>query len=399
MTARTVPTPSPRRVKRPAGPRNLRSPRRPPGRARWSRPPATRGRRRAARGRVLGGMDPDRTDAPPGLPPAAQDLHLLAELLAAGVPLVEALRAVGADPSDRRVGIRFADAAELVGRGRSVAAVLGAGTPHLTTLLSAGERTGRLADAVRAAADLEDRLDTARRRVRAALAYPALVMVVAAAVVGVVVTTIVPQLAATFADLGSELPLVTRVVVRAAGAVASPVTVLIPVLVGAATLLRRRTRGDRAAAAGPLRVRLPGPIRLPLEVAVAARVASTLLDSGLPLADTLAAAAVGAADPEVRSAMAAAADRVRGGRDLAGTEALAALLPRADVAMLAVGEARGLLAPQLRRVADRRLAELERRLELVGTLAEPLLVLVVGAVVGAVVAALYLPSFRVLELI
>lgn len=78
---------------------------------------------------------------------------------------------------------------------------------------------------------------------------------------------------------------------------------------------------------------------------------------------------------------------------------LAALLPRADVAMLAVGEARGLLAPQLRRVADRRLAELERRLELVGTLAEPLLVLVVGAVVGAVVAALYLPSFRVLELI
>jgi type II secretory pathway component PulF len=58
-----------------------------------------------------------------------------------------------------------------------------------------------------------------------------------------------------------------------------------------------------------------------------------------------------------------------------------------------------MLAPQLVRVADRRLDALERRLDLIGTLAEPLLVLVVGAVVGAVVAALYLPSFRVLELV
>lgn len=344
-------------------------------------------------GRVLGGRGNRATAVPPGRPPAAQDLRLLAELLDAGVPLVGALEAVARDPSDRRVGDRVSAAMRRLAAGRAVAPVLGAGTPHLTALLGTGERIGRLPESVGAAADLEERLGSARRRVRAALAYPALVLVVATGVVAIVVTTVVPQMSATFADLGAELPLATRAVVRAAGLLASPAALLLPAAALVGFGLQRR-RGGRSGAAW-----LPGAVSRPLAVAVGFRVAATLLAHGVPLADALDGAARGVADADVGAALAAGAARVRSGRDLGGAEELAELLPASDRAVLAVGEARGILAAQLVRVADRRLTALERRLELLGTLAEPLLVLVVGAVVGAVVAALYLPSFRVLELV
>ncbi len=375
----------------------------PPRRPRDSvrRPRATRVPRRTdprfgrPGGRVLGGASIDSGRSSPGRPPAAQDLRLLAELLDAGVPLAVALGTVARAPADRRSGERLDAAARHLATGAPVAPVLGAGAPHLAALLLAGERIGRLATAVAAAADLEERLDAAGRRIRAALAYPALVTSVAAVVIAVVVTTVVPEMATTFADLGSELPFATRVVVRVAGLVASPATIVVPVFIVLGIVLRRRgADGQHAGMPSP-----PGILRRPLATAVGMRVAATLVASGVPLADALTVAAGGAGDPRVGAALAAAADRVRSGLDLAGAEGLAALLPEADRAVLAIGETRGVLAPQLVRVADRRLDALERRLDLIGTLAEPLLVLVVGAVVGAVVAALYLPSFRVLELV
>lgn len=360
------------------------------------RPPGRPGtHRRQPRGRVRSGPPSDPGMSRPGRPPAAQDLRLLAELLEAGVTLAVALGTVARAPEDRRSGERLAAAARHVAIGAPVAAILGAGAPHLAALLVAGERIGRLAATVAAAAELEERLDAAGRRVRAALAYPALVTVVAAAVVAVVVTTVVPEMAATFADLGSELPLATRTVARLAGLAASPVALVVPVAALTAILLHRRVVGARH---GPMPV-LPGVLGRPLAIAVCTRVTATLVANGVPLAEALTVAADGAGHPRVRVALVGAADRVRSGLDLAGAAALAGLLPEADRAVLAVGEARGMLAPQLLRVADRRLAALERRLELLGTLAEPLLVLVVGAVVGAVVAALYLPSFRILELV
>lgn len=346
------------------------------------------------RGRVRGGPPIDGSAAPPGRPPAAQDLRLLAELLEAGVPLAVALGTVARAPTDRRTGDRLAAAARHLATGAPVAPVLGAGAPHVAALLAAGERIGRLAVTVAAAADLAERLDAAARRIRAALAYPALVAVVASAVVAVVVATVVPQMATTFADLGSELPVATRAVVRLAELASSSGAVGLLIAGLSLALLRRR----RGAGGGPVPW-LPGGLGQPLAIAVGLRVAATLVTHGVPLADALGVAADGAGDPRVRTALTEAADRVRSGRDLVGSEGLAALLPEADRAVLAVGESRGLLAPQLVRVADRRLAALERRLELVATLAEPFLVLVVGAVVGAVVAALYLPSFRVLELV
>ena len=357
---------------------------------------ADRAGRRSRTGRVLGGTG---SRGPSGRPVTAQELRLLADLLDAGVPLLAALRTLVEGAGRGSGATRLRVAAAEVARGGRLAGVLGAGAPHVGALVAAGEQVGRLSKGIAAAADLEERLVGIRRRIVAALAYPALVLAVAIAVVGVVITTVVPQMAATLGDLGSDLPLATRVVVRLAAGVTSPVALSVPLLLGVVVLgARRRAAGDRddAERSRGAAVTVGGRS---LDVAVGMRVLATLLAHGVPLVVALGAATDGARAGPVRTALAAAAAEVARGRRLTDVASFRDLLAPPDLAVLVVGEDRGLLAVQLARVADRRLAAVERRLEMVATLAEPLLVLVVGAVVGGVVAALYLPSFRVLEVL
>lgn len=340
-----------------------------------------------------------RTGRPSGTPVRARELRLLADLLAAGVPLLDGLTTLARTADRRRGGARLHAAAREIEEGRRIATVLGAGAPHVEALLTVGEEVGRLASALASAADLEERLAAARHRVAAALAYPVLVLVVAVGVVAVVVTTAVPQMAATLSDLGADLPWVTRVVLRFADATSSPAALAAPALgLLGAIIVRaaRRGRPEGPAVAGPGRGPLGGRA---LEVVVATRVIATLLAHSLPLVAALEAAVATSRRHDVRDALGAAVAGVATGRRLVDVVELRTILPEADLLVLAVGEERGLLATQFGRLAERRLADLERRLEVIGALAEPALVLVVGTIVGGVVAALYLPSFRVVELL
>jgi type II secretory pathway component PulF len=328
--------------------------------------------------------------------PDPDELRLLAQLLEAGVPVLEALSTLAAHARNQRRRRGLAAAAEEVAAGRSVAEVLGRSSAHVRAVLAAGERVGRLAAATESAAELEERLAAVRRRIAAALAYPGFVLLVAVAVVLVLVTTVVPEVEATYRDLGGDLPVLTRAVVAASRWLRRPLTLLGVVALISLVVLRILVAGGSS----PGRRRgIPGPIGRSLDVAVAARVVATLLRNGVPLTDALDSASGGSSRRDVGAGLSALADRVARGGRLSDADELATLLPAADRAVLAVGERQGLLAAQWERVAVRRLAAVERSLEVIGTLAEPVLVLVVGGIVGAVVMALYLPSFRVLELL
>lgn len=358
-------------------------------------------------GRVLGGPGTRAARGPlsrhgaPGPPLEAQDLRLLAELLQAGVPMLGALETLARNARGGRTVARLRAAADAFAGGADAASVLATGSSHVSALLRTGERVGRLAESIATVADLEERLAAVRRRVLSALAYPLVVLVIASAVVALVMTTAVPQMAATFDDLGGDLPRLTRLAIRLVEVVASPGAVA-TVSGGGMVLLLLRRRGRSAGPArgsGASGHRLPGRLGRDLESVVAVRIIATMLTHGVPLVAALDAAAASATDRRVRAAFLGAAARVRAGGRLVDAQELGALLSDADVVVLGIGEERGILAQQFARVAERRLATLERRLELVGVLAEPLLVLVVGLLVGGVVAALYLPSFRVLELL
>jgi type IV pilus assembly protein PilC len=379
--------------------------------------PATvpdRERRVGARlGRVLGGRSSDgvvtqgvRRRARTGRgsavwSPTADQLVLLASLDDAGLPADRALATLARMASAGATRNAIDEVVATLRAGGTLGAALEqVHVPaHVTALVVAGEHIGRTGDALRGAAELVGRLETLRAAVRRALVYPALVLGVGVVILTVVAVVVAPAMAGTFSELGGELPAATVLVLRVSDALRDGRTALgLLGGVGAALLLRGRVRipgGEQLAR------RTPGVrrVRADLDLAVLARMLATLLAAGVPLVAALRTAERAVNDARIRVRIGAAADAVERGGSAIVDGGLAPLLDPAEEEILRVGEVAGLLAAQWLRVAERRTDALEARIHRIGVVLEPVLVVLVGALVGGAVLALYLPTFRVLDLL
>jgi type II secretory pathway component PulF len=167
---------------------------------------------------------------------------------------------------------------------------------------------------------------------------------------------------------------------------------------GGGALLRRLLPRRTVAL---LRESLPivGRITRDLQIAVFARSAATMLAVGLPLVDVLRISAGPTPLGRVRDVLICTADLVERGSDALSSDGLAQLFEPAEREILRVAEQNGLEAEQWMHVADRRADLLEERIRRTGALLEPILVVLVGVLVGGAVLALYLPTFRALDLL
>jgi type IV pilus assembly protein PilC len=292
-------------------------------------------------------------------------------------------------------------------------------SPHVQMLVAGGERTGRLTAALRSAGVLTARIEALRSTVRRALVYPVVVLVIGLAILTVIAIGVVPPLERTFADLGGELPRATRIVLAASRPLSSPAALGMVAAAAGAVALVRRWSGDGGSARllgsilppwwhttiAPLARRaadhlpLTGRLRRELRLTVIAHVMATLVRGGVPLDVALEHVADGLPSGVTRQALLDAASATRQGTGPVDGRGLGRLLGTAEREMLRVGERHGLLAEQWERVAQRRDAALEDRMVRLGVVMEPLLVALVGAVVGGAVLALYLPTFRVMDLL
>lgn len=358
-------------------------------------------------GRVLGGVGRSRlpgaarsTSTPPWSPTRDQ-LELVASLLESGVSVEDAFLTLARMARSRRTRTGAGAIARRIEQGGRIADALqevGA-PPHVTALVEAGERTGRAADALRGAALLAGRMEDLRTTLGRALVYPAVILGVGVAMLLLITLTVVPQLERTFLDLGGELPLPTRVVIGVSDAVRS-----VWFLMGIATvsiLLRPLRAGVGRVGLGRRLRGLPVVRRFHTDVSVTviARLVATMLAGGVPFVDALSEAARTLAPGSHRESVLRAMRRVEQGGSAFDDDGLGPLLGPVDGEILAVAERTGLLTEQWRRVAERRGQALDERVARLGTALEPVLVVVVGAIVGGAVIALYLPTFRVLDLI
>jgi type II secretory pathway component PulF len=367
-------------------------------------------------GRVLGGLG---RPGPSGGPrprragarrhavwrPSADQLALLASLDDAGIPTDRAFATLASMSSGQGARHAVEEVAARLQRGEPLAAALHAvhAPTHVAALVLAGERVGRTGEALRGAAELMRRLERLRAAVRRALVYPAVVLVVGTAILIVVAVAVAPALQRTFADLGGELPVATVVVLRVSDALRSgrlPLIVLagISLLIGSLRSLPPEVRTALTVRVG-VAVPVVRRIRRDLDLAVLARLLATMLAAGVPLVAALRTAERALGAGHVGARIRAAADAVERGGDALDEEGLAPLLDPVEREVLRVGAATGLLAEQWCRVAERRATALEGRIERLGVVIEPVLVVLVGACVGGAVLALYLPTFRVLDLL
>jgi type IV pilus assembly protein PilC len=267
---------------------------------------------------------------------------------------------------------------------------------HVIELIRVGESSGNLDQSMQRAADHLERTRELRMTVINALAYPVIVTVLAIAVAAFLVIVVIPKLQKYLGDRGRELPQLTTTLLEVSAAVQTALPYLaIGLVAGIITLVfvRRWPPGKLATDRFVLRLPLVGMIFRLAGTAMVARGLGVLIESGVTLLDALAATARLPSNEVVRARLTMARDRVMRGSPLStqleDPLAFTPMLPR----MVAVGEQAGTLTHVLDEVArfsDRQLLGVIRRMSV---LVEPIVIIVVGGIVGFVYIAFFLALF------
>jgi general secretion pathway protein F len=329
-----------------------------------------------------------------------------ASLLAAGLTLAEALDSLVDQHEDVRVKRTLAGVRASIGAGLPLHHALAdyprAFPPLYVALVRAGEHSGSLPQVLLALAEHLEHQAEVRRRTIAALLYPAIVSAVGILIVLGLMIYVVPQVTAVFAHGRRQLPLLTRFLIGA-GQVALPVTLTaVAIGIGAVVAGRRLFgSGHRQWRLHALLLRLPlvGGLLRTGETARFAATLAILTRGGVPLLPALATAAAVLRLRPLADAAKATGQVVAAGAPLARALANDGAFPSLLAHLVAGGEKSGRLPEMLERAAELLQAEVDDRLATLTTLLEPLLILLMGAIVLTVVLAIMQPILEVNQLL
>lgn len=330
----------------------------------------------------------------------------LATLVRAALPLEECLRAVAQQTDRARLKSMLLAVRSRVMEGHTLATGLGDFRhvfPELyRTTVEAGEQSGHLERVLERLADYTESRQQMRQKIQLAVFYPALLTIVAILVVGGLMTYVVPQVVQVFENIGQELPALTRGLIavsafmRAQGLLI--LLLLIAAVIGVIYLLRNpgnRRRFHQFL----LHIPLAGRLERGLNTGRFARTFSILTASGVPVLESMRISAQVMSNIPMRSAVDEAAARVREGSGIAAALEKSGYFPPMTVHLIASGEASGKLDEMLERAAINQESEIETMIAAVLGLFEPLLILLMGAVVLTIVLAILLPIFDLNQLI
>jgi len=330
----------------------------------------------------------------------------LSTLLAAGVPVVEALAAVG-EQSDRPVVTQvLSHVRDRVTQGTPLAEAL-ADYPTIfpeiyVGMVRAGEAAGALDLVLERLATYTEAQSRLNAKMRNALAYPVLMTLVSSGIVAFLLGFVVPRVTRIFADQKQTLPLLTRVLLGVSNAVATYWWLLAILAIGGGLWLlaaRRRPAWRLWFDRKLLTLPLIGPVMTRIAIARGARTLATLLGNGIPLLHALDVAAGVAGNSALAQAIEDARTAVREGQSLAAPLRQSGLVPPLVTHMIAVGERSGELEAMLGKVADAYEAEVESLLGTLTAVLEPITIVVMGGIVLFIVLAILLPIFEINALV
>lgn len=268
--------------------------------------------------------------------------------------------------------------------------------------LRTGEKTGDLVQVLARYHDYLKHRVALRKKLAQALAYPLFLLVALGVILAVLFVFVMPRFVAMYADLGTELPFATRALMALVERAYVVVPLAIATVVACVWGWRRwtstaegRRRVDR------IRETLPylGELQRIVSAAQLARSLSTLLAGGTPLVDALRTAAGSLSNQVHLDRLEAATERVIGGESLNRAVRATKLMPETAARMVEVGEASGGLDTMLAEVAQYYEEILDARLARSMALIEPLLMLLMGLIIGGIIIVMYLPIFRMAEVI
>ncbi len=327
----------------------------------------------------------------------------LAVLLDAGLPLLQGLDILSIQGQHAGLRAILLEVRAEVEAGAGLAEAMKrrprAFNDLYVNLVAAGEASGALHPVMDRLATHIEKVAKLRNQVRSALTYPAAILAVASAVVFLILWKVIPVFRHLFADLGGDLPFLTRLVVGVSEFIGAYVLVLLGGAVAAvfaASRLLRTRQGRQWADRLVLRLPVVGKLMQRIITGRACRTLSVLLASGIPILDALRTAAGAAGNTVVSEALETVRGEVEQGGSIHGALRRTNVFPTMLCQIVYVGEQTGKLSPMLNRIADFYEEEVDTDVESLMKLLEPALITVLGVVIGGIVISMYLPMYSAL---
>ncbi len=327
-----------------------------------------------------------------------------ATMINAGLPLVQSLNILAQQSENKALaevtkavvydvesGNTLADAFAKHPRAFSVLYV---------NMVAAGEAGGILDTILQRLATFLEKNDALVRKVKGAMVYPAVIMSVAVIAIAVLLIFVIPVFKEMFASVNMELPLPTRIVIGLSAFVTGKWYLIIGGIGGAVFAIRRyygTVSGRKQIDAGLLKAPVLGDLLRKSAVSRFTRTLGTLISSGVSILEGLEITAKTAGNMVIHDAVMASRQSIAGGETIAAPLERSKVFPPMVISMIAVGEQTGGLDEMLSKIADFYDEEVDVAVTALLSLMEPIMIVVLGVVVGGMVVAMYLPIFDMMN--
>ena len=326
----------------------------------------------------------------------------LATMISAGIPLVQAFDIIGSGHDNRAMQKLVLAIKTDVEGGTSLADSLGKHPLYFddlfVNLVTAGEQAGALETLLDKIATYKEKTEAVKKKIKKALFYPTAVLVVAFIVTAILLIFVIPEFEKLFRGFGADLPAFTQFVIGISNNVRDHgwlIAIFMGGSIGGFIWVKKRSRKvrhfvDRAS----LKMPIIGPILVKAAIARYARTLSTMFSAGVPLVEALESVAGATGNIIYEDAVMQMRDEVATGQRLQRAMENTELFPNMVVQMIAVGEESGSLDEMSGKVADFYEEDVDNAVDSMSSLLEPLIMAILGVLVGGLVIAMYLPIFK-----
>jgi type IV pilus assembly protein PilC len=329
-----------------------------------------------------------------------------ATMINSGLSLIRALAILTEQTENPQLAKTVNEVRLDVERGSALSVALGRHPKVFNRLyiamVKSGEAGGVLDSVLMRLADTIEKQVELRRKIRSAMTYPIVVLTICTLIATAMLLFIVPQFKAIYADLGGELPLPTKVLISISSLLRKFFPIFVLLAIGAFWLFRRWSKspaGKPKWDAFKLRVPVFGALTRKAALARFSRTLAALTRSGVGILEALDIVAETAGNEVVSTAVRETQGAVKRGDTLARPLAQHEVFPAMVVQMIAVGEETGALDEMLDKIADFYDQEVAATVDALTSLIEPMLIVIMGVIVGGMIISLYLPMFNIIKLI
>lgn len=328
--------------------------------------------------------------------------RMVATMMSSGVPLMQSMQIIGEGHENASMQDMILSIKADVESGTSLTDSL-AKFPHhfddlYISLVNAGEQSGTLETLLNEIATYKEKTEALKAKVKKAMVYPASILVVAFVVTAILMIFVIPQFEALFTNFGADLPALTKFVITVSEVFQEKWWLIFGVIIAAVITLKEAKKRSRKVQhfLDRLLLKLPviGAVIEKGAIARFARTFSTMFKAGVPMVEAMVSVAGATGNIVFSEATLIMKDDVATGTQLNVAMKSSELFPNMPVQMVAIGEESGALDTMLAKVADFYEAEVDDAVDNMTALMEPMIMVILGGLIGTLVIAMYLPIFK-----